>query len=185
MLAACGGDSGPKATSTPAGTPTVAVKPLARISLNYGAGNLLAEVAVTPDESALGLGYRDSLFERGGMLFDLHSTTVPTFWMKGMRFPLDMIWIGEDKKVASITANVSPEPGVPDEQLKRYSPASPVRYVLEVNAGAAAMFGIAPGSQMTFEIPPTLLGTPVPATSTAATRSSGLPPTPVIGAPQP
>lgn len=184
MLAACGGDSGPKATSTPAGTATAAVKPLPRISLDYGAGNLLAEVAITADESALGLGYRDSLFERGGMLFDLHSTTVPSFWMKGMRFPLDMIWIGEDKKVVSITANIPPEPGVPDEQLKRYAPDTPVRWVLEVNGGAAAAFGITPGSQMAFEIPPALLGSPVPTTRAGATPS-GLPPTPVIGAPQP
>ncbi len=184
LLAACGGDSAPKATNTPAGTPTIAVNILARTQLNYGAGNLLVEIASTPEQSERGLGYRDTLFERGGMLFDLHSTQMPSFWMKGMRIPLDMVWVGEDKKVVSITANVQPEPNVPDAQLKRYSPETPVRWVLELNAGAAATLGIVPGTQLAFTIPASLLVTPT-AGGTSTPPSSGLPPTPIVGVPQP
>jgi uncharacterized membrane protein (UPF0127 family) len=182
-LAACGGDSGPSATNTPAGTPTIAVVVLPRIQLSYGAGNLLVEVATTAEQSDRGLGYRDSLFTRGGMLFDLHENSTPFFWMKGMRFALDMVWVGDDKKVVAVTADIPPEPGVPDASLKHYSPPSPVRYVLELNAGDAAKYGIGPGTQLTFQIPAVLLGTPAP--DAAGTPASGLPPTPVIGAPQP
>ena len=101
-----------------------------------------------------------------------------------MRVPLDMLWIDETKKVVAITPNIQPEPGVPDEQLKRYSPPAAVRYVLELNAGASATFGIIAGTQLAFQIPATLLGTPDTA-SPAARTPSGLPPTPVIGVPQP
>lgn len=88
------------------------------------------------------------------MLFDLHETRIPMFWMKGMRFPLDMVWIGEDGRVAEVTANVPPQPGVADADLARISPAAPVRYVLELNAGAASRHGIAVGTQLAFDLPP-------------------------------
>jgi uncharacterized membrane protein (UPF0127 family) len=173
LLVACGG-GGSSSTPTPAGSPTPVVRTLTRVTLGYPTGNLIVELATTPAQSELGLGYRDSLFVRGGMLFDLGATRIPSFWMKGMRFPLDMVWIGEDKKIAEITANVPDQPGAPDEQLKRYSPASPVRYVLEINAGAAAQFSLAPGQQLAFTIPETIADTP---TAAAATDVAGLPPT--------
>lgn len=111
------------------------------------------EVASTPAQSERGLGYRDALAPDAGMIFDLHETRVATFWMKGMRFPLDMVWIGEDRRVVGITADVRPEPGVDDGQFHRYSSTAPVRYVLELNAGAAARIGLTPSSQLTFALP--------------------------------
>jgi uncharacterized membrane protein (UPF0127 family) len=172
--ASCLGGSDPKSSSIPT-TPGPAT--LARIPLGYGSGNLLVEVAITPSEIEKGLGGRDALFDRGGMLFDIGSTRVPSFWMKDMRIPLDFVWITEDKKIAAITPDVQPQPDVPDEQLQRYSSDVPVRYVLEINAGAAANFGLAPGQQLTFTIPPNLIATPTP-----IGPASGLPPSPVIGA---
>jgi uncharacterized membrane protein (UPF0127 family) len=87
------------------------------------------------------------------MLFDLHETSVPTFWMKGMRFALDLVWIGDDERVVAVTANVPPQPGASDTQLRRYSPVAPVRYVLELNSGAAARLGFTPDAQLSFTLP--------------------------------
>ena len=115
--------------------------------------SMRVEVASTADQSQRGLGYRDSLPEDAGMLFDLHETRVPGFWMKGMRFPLDMVWIGEDGRVAAVTENVPPQPGVADEGLGFTSPPVPVRYALELNAGAARRLGIVAGTQLAFDLP--------------------------------
>ena len=115
--------------------------------------SMRVEVASTPTQSERGLGYRDSLPEDAGMLFDLHSTRIPVFWMKGMRFALDMVWIGEDKRVAGVTTGIQPQPGAPDAQLKRISPAVAVRYVLEINAGAAERQRIDTGTQLMFSLP--------------------------------
>lgn len=112
------------------------------------------EVASSAAQSERGLGYRDALPEDAGMLFDLHETRIPVFWMKGMRFPLDMVWIGEDGRVAEVTANIPPQPGAADVDLARISPAAPVRYVLELNAGAAGRLGIGAGTQFAFDLPP-------------------------------
>ncbi len=116
--------------------------------------SMRVEVASSAVQSERGLGYRDSLAEDAGMLFDLHEARIPVFWMKGMRFPLDMVWIGDDRRVAAVTENVQPQPGVADEGLTRVSPPAPVRYVLELNAGAAARHGIGAGTQLAFELPP-------------------------------
>jgi uncharacterized membrane protein (UPF0127 family) len=115
--------------------------------------SMKVEVATAAAQSERGLGYRDLLPDDAGMLFDLHETRMPVFWMKGMRFPLDMVWIAEDRRVAAVTENVQPQPGVPDEQLRRISPQVAARYVLELNAGAAARRGIGAGTQLMFELP--------------------------------
>jgi len=132
-----------------------AVPPVAfdTTTLRFGSTAISVEVAGTAEQQQRGLGYRDALEADAGMLFDFHTVQTGELWMKGMRFPLDFVWIDEAKRVSEITADVAPEPGVPDAQLRRYRSRAPVRYVLELNAGAAARFGIAPGTQIQFESP--------------------------------
>jgi uncharacterized membrane protein (UPF0127 family) len=121
--------------------------------LRYDGGSLRVELAVTPEERARGLSHRASLPAGTGMLFVFESARQPSFWMKDTLIPLDLIWIDADKRVEGVTPDVQPEPGVADGALRRYSSEKPVLYVLELNAGAAARFGIVPGSQLAFEAP--------------------------------
>ena len=144
------------AVSTPtSGAPAVlaTLGPLPTTSLTYPGGALQIELAVTEPQRQRGLGFRDTLPADAGMLFDLETAQVAVFWMKGMRFPLDMVWIGDDKKITSVSADVPPQPGVPDAQLLRYSSTVPVRYVLELHAGAAVRLGLAAGTQLGFQLP--------------------------------
>jgi uncharacterized protein len=71
-----------------------------------------------------------------GMLFVFaNKQTMPSFWMKDMKIPLDFIWISNGR-VAEIFPNVpAPADKTPDNQLKIYTPSEPIDYVLEVNAG--------------------------------------------------
>lgn len=94
------------------------------------------EIAKTAPEQSRGLGGRDFLAEDEGMLFVFNEPKKPVFWMKDMKMNLDIIWI-RDYKVVEITENVPAEPGQTDDKLRRYSPASEVDMVLEVNAGWA------------------------------------------------
>jgi uncharacterized membrane protein (UPF0127 family) len=142
--AATSGTAIPVATSTPAqGT----------IDLRYDGGVLRVELAITAEERTAGLSNRDSLSADAGMLFIFEQPRIPGFWMKDTRISLDMIWIGSDKRVVEIDADVQPEPGIPDGDLTRYGPDVPVSYGLEVNAGTAARLGLAPGSQLQFDVP--------------------------------
>jgi uncharacterized membrane protein (UPF0127 family) len=166
-LIACDGDENaavaPTRDATTLASPTVVTgtvevaptppRDLPVIELRYDGGAISVELALTTDDRALGLGERDSLPIDSGMLFDLGENRVPGFWMKGMRFPIDMVWIDENKTIVGVANDVQPQPGVPDEDLRRYSPAEPVRYVLEVNAGEALRREMVAGDVVEFELP--------------------------------
>jgi uncharacterized membrane protein (UPF0127 family) len=92
------------------------------------------EIADEEPERSIGLAKYDTLAENEGMLFVFGAKTPVHFWMKNMKFAIDMIFIA-DNKIVSISENAAPEPGVADSGLKLYSPTEPVNYVLEVNAG--------------------------------------------------
>jgi uncharacterized membrane protein (UPF0127 family) len=94
-------------------------------------------LARTAQERQQGLSDREKLQDNQGMLFIFDQQDVePAFWMKDMRFGVDMLWIN-DNKIVQINENVEPEPGVSDSNLKLYAPSEPIDYVLELNAGTA------------------------------------------------
>lgn len=102
--------------------------------IKVGDQTLFVEIADNDGKRSKGLGGRESLSETRGMLFTFEKEDYYTFWMKGMQFPLDFIWISADRIVIETTENVPPlssETGSPP----LIKPSQPVRYVLEVNAG--------------------------------------------------
>ena len=120
--------------------------PLAAVFI--GDGLFIVEVADTPESRRQGLSWRESLGPANGMWFDLGETRSAAFWMYGMQFPLDIIWITEDLRVAGVAAHTPPaDPSAPQADLPRYPSPVPVRYVLEINAGYASALGIEAGAQ--------------------------------------
>ena len=107
-----------------------------------------AHPGATPAERAAGLSGYDELPEDAGMLFVFAEPWQPSFWMKGMRFALDIIWMRDDTVVQIHAAVPPPPPDTPDDQLPRYRPNHPITHVLELNAGAAARLGIAVGDRI-------------------------------------
>lgn len=106
-----------------------------RPTVNIGGMEVKVYVAKTPEEKAKGLSIKTGLDDNEGMLFVFEKDTYNSFWMKGMKFAIDIIWIN-DGKVTHISKSVPPpEPGTPDNELKLYSPSGPYDTVLEVNAG--------------------------------------------------
>jgi hypothetical protein len=107
-------------------------------TLTVGEKVLSVEIVNTEISREKGLSGRTSLPTDSGMLFVFETKKVsPIFWMKGMLFPLDIIWIA-DGKIVKIDKNVqAPSANTPDDKLKKFSSNQPVDYVLEVNAGFA------------------------------------------------
>jgi hypothetical protein len=141
LLAGCGsGDDAP--ASKPARTTST-------VDLHVGDAVVEAEVADNDAERALGLGQRDALARDSGMYFVLTDSS-PRIWMKGMRFPLDLVWIN-DGRVVDITPRVPDQPGTPESQLPIYSPSKPANRVLEVNSGWAQRNAVRPGDRVSFE----------------------------------
>ena len=110
--------------------------------VQVGEATVLADIADDPESRQRGLSGRERLAADEGMLFLLPNDS-PSFWMKGMRFPLDIVWI-RDGRVVDVSADVPPPRG-PDAPLPTYSPDRPANRVLEVNAGWAEDHGIRRG----------------------------------------
>ena len=89
-----------------------------------------AEVADNPLTRSRGLMYRTV---PSPMLFVFPSPTTDGFWMKNVKFPLDIIWIDSDKKIIG-TDRMEP---CASEPCKTYSPPAPMKYALEMPAGFA------------------------------------------------
>jgi uncharacterized membrane protein (UPF0127 family) len=83
------------------------------------------------------------------MLFVFHDAVERTFWMKGVRFPIDIIWL-RDNTIIGIAHDVQPEPDVSDDELTRYRSPGPVNAVLEVVAGTAEILHIGKGDVMIY-----------------------------------
>jgi uncharacterized membrane protein (UPF0127 family) len=98
--------------------------------VRIGGESIRVELATTPREQALGLSGRDSLGEQEGMLFIFDKPGEYLFWMKGMNFPIDIIWIDEYGEVIYIKKEAQPE-----SYLETYGPEEEAKYVLEVVAG--------------------------------------------------
>ncbi|MDP3645837.1 MAG: DUF192 domain-containing protein [bacterium] len=94
-------------------------------------------VVDTPGAREKGLSERSSLDPDEGMLFVFENDGMYSFWMKDMRFPIDIIWISTDGYVVDVRENVSP-----DTYPISFSPKKPARYVLELPAHAVKRFNI-------------------------------------------
>lgn len=104
-------------------------------------------LADTPTARAEGLSGRSALGENEGMLFLFPRPEIQRFWMKGMRIPIDIVWILEGT-VVGFEERVLPEPGVPIEKLTVYQSPQPVDRVLEVKAGTVERLGIREGDRI-------------------------------------
>jgi uncharacterized protein len=112
----------------------------------FKTGCIEVEVADSALKRVEGLMHRKSLGENEGMLFILDEKGRPGFWMKNMNFPLDIIWIKENKEVAEITKNALPCA----EDCPDIAPSMEIKYVLEVPAGFAVAHQIKPGERLAF-----------------------------------
>ncbi len=109
------------------------------------------DVAAQPETRQQGLSGRESLPQNAGMLFVFDEEQELQFWMKDMRFPLDIIWIDAQCRLIDISAHVpTPPPGADNADIPRANAPSPARYVLELNAGEASRAGLSPGDRVEF-----------------------------------
>ena len=117
--------------------------------LEIGNKILNVEVANTNAEMEQGLSDRPSMEDNQGMLFDFTSTasstsgTFPAFWMKDMKFPIDILWANENGIIVTIEHDVPPS-----SYPQSFYPSADSSYVLELPAGYTQEKGIAIGQQI-------------------------------------
>lgn len=106
-----------------------------------------AQIADTTAKQAEGLSYRENLPNGHGMLFVFKESGIKPFWMKGMGFSIDIIWIDKNRNIVYILPDASPS-----SYPRIYSPTVSAQYVLEVPAGWCADHNINAGDKVIFEM---------------------------------
>ncbi len=103
-------------------------------------------LATTTESRTVGLGDFEYLPANEAMLFIFDESDFHQFWMKDMRFPIDIVWINETFEVVSIEKKV-----VPESFPETFAPAAPARYVLETNSGIVDEIGLKVGQKVSFD----------------------------------
>ena len=116
-----------------------------------GEATYSVDMAVTEPERRQGLSGREFMAQDAGMLFVFEDEQPRQFWMKDMRFPLDIIWIDGQCRLVGVSADVpTPPPNADDADIPRAPSNLPARYVLELNAGEWARAALSEGDLIEF-----------------------------------
>ncbi len=116
-------------------------------TVRIGGTDVRVTLADTAEKRSRGLSGTSRLEEGEGMLFVFPQEGIYGFWMKDMRYSIDIIWLTEDKEVVYVAENASPE-----SYPMSFVPEKPAKYVLEVPAGFAKAHNIAIGSSASFSL---------------------------------
>ena len=88
--------------------------------------------------------------EDEGMLFVYDRPSRQAFWMKDMKFPIDIIWLDVRGSVVHIEDGL--KPCIPSLTCPTYSPDKEAQYVLETVAGFSKKHQLTIGTHVDFEL---------------------------------
>ncbi|HLB50693.1 MAG TPA: DUF192 domain-containing protein [Patescibacteria group bacterium] len=120
------------------------VEPLKTDVLTIGTEKFSVEIVQTPALRARGLGGREELCERCGMLFLFDDADLHAFWMKDMRFSLDILWI-QDGVVVDSVQKISPN------DPRTFMPSTPAGMVVEFSGGTMERLHLRHGMAVSLE----------------------------------
>lgn len=118
---------------------------LAQKQVMLGSTVYTLDIADTDLLQEKGLSFRENLSPQTGMLFIFGTPDVYQFWMKDMKFAIDMIWLDADKKVVYIEEFVDPS-----TYPQSFGPETPTQYVIEIPAGDTTKVGLKVGDLINF-----------------------------------
>ncbi|HZC88191.1 MAG TPA: DUF192 domain-containing protein [Nitrososphaera sp.] len=110
---------------------------------------LVADIASNEEQMTKGLAVKDHLNENEAMLFVFTTPGNHGFWMKDMKFPIDIIWMNANKTVVHIEHSLNPCTPI---SCPIYQPNSDSLYVLETVAGFANRYNVTEGTTMEFDL---------------------------------
>src|SRR5689334_10327570 len=119
-------------------------QPAVRFETSRGPWIVQVELARTDEQRARGLTVRTDLPRDRGMLFLFDETSEHPFWMRNTLIALDIVYLGDDRRVVGVVANATPRTDTPRTVGK------PSRYVVEVAGGEALAHAVGPGTRAVF-----------------------------------
>jgi len=108
--------------------------------------NFKVAVAASQKEQEIGLSETKSLQQDQGMIFLFQKPDYYSFWMRNMKFPIDIIYISNDT-VVTIKNDVQ-TPKNNNDNLTIYTPTKPSDKVLEIQAGLSEKYNFKNGDKV-------------------------------------
>ena len=96
--------------------------------------DIILEIANDDESRQRGLMFQTSLNTKHGMLFQFKSLDYWPIWMKNMNFPIDIMWLNQDKQVIDWVDNALPCPKI-QTNCPIFKPKYPAMEVIELQAG--------------------------------------------------
>ena len=118
---------------------------LPKATIQFANETIKVEIAETPLSRTRGLKSHAPLAENEGMLFLFSVADRHSFWMKDMKFPIDIVWFNQGR-VVDIAPNV---PISVTKDLPLYTPRLPSQSALELKAGFVERHGVKIGDPIT------------------------------------
>jgi uncharacterized membrane protein (UPF0127 family) len=119
-------------------------------NIKIGDKNYEIFVTETLEDKRQGLSIFEEINENQGMLFEFPEENYHSFWMKDMKFDIDIIFLDKDKKVIQIFENVQKDSYVNEKNYKSYMPKLKSKYVIEIRSGESKKNRIKPGDAIIF-----------------------------------
>lgn len=121
-------------------------KPYVMISNKY----FDAEIAITDIQKNIGLSKYSDIKSDFAMVFPFDKPGYYGFWMKGMKFSIDIIYV-RDRKIITIFKNV-PYPKSKTQELSQYTPNQIANTVIEIKAGLSDKYNFKKGDKVIIKI---------------------------------
>ncbi|MDE1810557.1 MAG: DUF192 domain-containing protein [Candidatus Micrarchaeota archaeon] len=119
------------------------------IKITIGSKRLNAIVADTLTKKIIGLMFRGGLPKDTCMLFLFDSEAKQGIWMRNMKFPIDILWLDERKRISGMKKGAHPGKGFFD--FETYYPERPSKYIIEFQSGYLSKNKVAPSTKVDFK----------------------------------
>ena len=106
------------------------------------------DVATTSEQKEIGLAKYAAIEQDKGMYFPFDHSDYYGFWMKNMKFPIDIIFL-QNKKIVTIFSDVKPQKNY---AVYVYKPTRPANAVLEITAGLSKKYGFTLGDTLNLQL---------------------------------
>ena len=110
-----------------------------------GTHEFMVERAVSLDQQARGMMFRETMGPDAGMIFEFDEPKVATIWMKNTSIPLDILFVRSNGRILKIEHMAQPY------KLRSASSEAVVASVVELQGGRSRDLGIMPGDLVRHE----------------------------------
>lgn len=105
-----------------------------KITGRIGDKSLILKVCSTPESLSKGYSGSPCPSEKEGMIFVYQTDQILEFWMKGVDFPLDIMFFDSSMSLVD-HLTMDPCRDLHDDDLPRYRSSAPAMYAVEVPGG--------------------------------------------------